>query len=145
MSSLSALKYKISVKRSYYAGVIIFLLYLSVILISYSIVAIYPLSLFLYLILILIALYAAKKSSGQQAELLLSESGLVERVVLGKVCSGKIGQHSFYNGFFIFLQLDIQHSIFTQKTTKQFITIYKDAISEEQYRLLARLINNERN
>ncbi|MCP5076811.1 MAG: hypothetical protein GY951_01965, partial [Psychromonas sp.] len=61
------------------------------------------------------------------------------------VYSGKIGQHSFYNGFFIFLQLDIQNSVFTQQTSKQFITIYKDAISEEQYRLLARLINSGRN
>ena len=144
MSSLNALKYKITVKRSYYAGIVIFLLYLFVILLSLPVVSIYPLSLFCYLLLFVIALYAAKNAHSQQAELLLSESGLIERIIGEKIYSGKIGQYSIYNGFFILLQLDIKSSVFTQEVTKQFIIIYKDAISEGQYRLLARLINSGR-
>jgi len=145
MSSLNALKYKITVKRSYYAGIAIFLLYFSAILLSFPVVPVSPLSLLFYLLLLLIALYAAKKAYSQQAELLLSESGLVERVVGNKSYNGRVGRYSVYNALFILLQLDIQNSVFTEQTSKQFITIYKDAISEEQYRLIARLINSGRN
>ena len=110
-----------------------FLLYFIVILLSLFAVSVSILVCVLYLILLSIALYATYTVYLQKAELLLSESGLVERVEEGKCYSGKIGQHSFYNGFFIFLQLDIKNSVFTEKTTKQFLTIYKDAISEEEY------------
>ncbi|WP_022940557.1 protein YgfX [Psychromonas hadalis] len=144
MLSSSALKYKISVKRSYCAGFVNFLLYLSVILMSLLVVSLNALSLFFYLILLAIAFVAARKAFLQQDELLLSESGALERVLASKVYSGKIGAHSFYNGFFIFLQLDIVGSPFAKKTSKQFLTIYKDAITEEQYRLIARLINSGR-
>jgi len=98
----------------------------------------------LYFILFCIALYAAKKSFVEQGWLLLSESGLVERKVNGKLFNGNIGHSSFYNGFFIFLQLDINSSIFSKKKSRQFMVIYKDAITHEQYRLLARLINSGR-
>lgn len=98
----------------------------------------------LYIILFLIAVFASKKSFSEQGELLFSESGLVERRAEGKYFNGKIGRYSFYNGFFIFLQLEITGTGFTKKSTKQFITIYKDAITDEQYRLLARLINSGR-
>lgn len=145
MSSLNALKYKVHIKRSYYAGAAIFLLYLFVILVSFRVVSASPVSLFLYLLLFLIAVYAANKAYQQQGELALSDSGLVECIAGDKTCSGKIGRYSLYNGLFIFLHLDIQNSAFTQQTSKHFITIYKDAISEEQYRLIARLINNGRN
>ena len=144
MSSSSALKYNVTVSPSYYAGIVVFLLYIivisfSLLLISFSIIACV-----LYLILLFIASYAAYKAYLQKAELLLSESGLIESVVEEKRTSGKIGLNSFYNGLFIFLQLDITDSVFTKKSTKQFIFIYKDAVNEEQYRLLARLINSGR-
>ena len=57
-------------------------------------------------------------------------------------CAGKLGKHSFYNGFLIFLQLDIEDTYSIGKTNRQFMVIYKDAISKKEYHLLARLINN---
>ena len=91
------------------------------------------------------ALYAARIAFLQQTELMMSESGLVERVVDDKRYGGKISNRSFYNGLFIFLVIEVNSAVMMGNNSKQFITIYNDAISEDQYRLLARLINSGRN
>ena len=144
MSSLNALKYKITVSRSYYAGIAVFLLYSSVIALTLLVTSLTPISLLLYLLLFAIACYSARKAFQQQDELLISESGLVERVLEDTRYHGKINGGSFYNGCFIFLKLDVKSTVMAGKEIKQFMTIYKDAISEEQYRLIARLINSGR-
>ena len=121
-----------------------FLLYSSVITATLLVTSFTFISLFLYILLFVIAFYSARKTFLQQYELLISESGLVERVVAGKRYHGKISTSSFYNGLFIFLKIEVKSTLISGKETKQFITIYKDAISEEQYRLLARRINSGR-
>lgn len=144
MSSLSALKYNISIRSSYYAGMVIFLLYSLVILLALFVAPLTNISLIFYCLLLLVALYAARKAYLQHDELLLSESGQLERRIGELRYHGQINAGSFYNGFFIFLKLDIKSAVFNEKKSTQFITIYKDAVSEEQYRLLARLIHNGR-
>ncbi len=145
MSSLNALKYKVTVSSSYCAGIVTFLLYSSVISLTLLVSSFTIISLFLYVLLFAIAFYAARRIFLQQDELLMSESGLVERVIADKRYHGKISNGSFYNGWFIFLKLEVKSTVMSGKTAKQYITIFKDAISEEQYRLLARLINSGRN
>lgn len=144
MSSLNALKYKITVTSSYYAGIAIFLLYSIVIALTLLVTSLTFTSLFFYLLLFATAFYNAWKTFQQQDELLISESGLVERVVADKRYHGKISRGSFYNGLFIFLKLNVKSTVLAGKNKKQYITIYKDAVSEEQFRLLARLINSGR-
>ena len=143
MSSLDALKYRVTTAPSYYAGAIIFLLYSIVISLTLFIIPLSPISLFFYLILFLIALIAANKAYKQSFEFRMSEFCLIEREVDGRLYNGKISDGSFYNGFVIFLKLEIKANILSDKKEKQFMTIYKDALSEEHYRLLARLINNK--
>ena len=95
--------------------------------------------------LLLIALIAAQKAYLHSAQFMLSESSLVERVIGDKTYYGKIGRGSFYNGFFIFLILEVTDSVVIGKSNKQFITLYSDAVTASDYRLLARLINSGRN
>jgi hypothetical protein len=144
MSSLNALKYKITITSSYYAGIVIFLLYSIVILLTLFVTSFSLISLLLYLLLFATALYAARKTFLQQDELLFSESGLVERMLAGTRYHGKISSGSFYNRLFIFLKIDVKSTVISGKNKPQFITIYKDAVDEEQFRLLARLINSGR-
>lgn len=143
MSSLNALKYKITVNRSYYAGAVIFLLYCIVIVATLFVVPLTINTSICYLLLFLIALYAAKKAYLQSDLFLVSETGLVERVVANKTYYGKISSGSFYNGFFMLLILEMSDSIFIKKSNKQFITLYNDAITASDYRLLARLISSK--
>jgi len=144
MSSLNALKYKIIVKRSYYAGAAIVLLYGMVIFLSLFVVPLTISSSIYYLPLLLIALIAGYKAYQQSDQFMLSESSLVERVIGDKTYYGSIGRGSFYNGLFIFLILDMSDSVVIDKSNKQFITLYRDAISQSDYRLLARLIHSGR-
>jgi len=145
MSSLNALKYKITIKRSYYAGAVNLLLYSVVIFSLQFVIPVTLSSSIFYFILLIIALIAAQKSYQQSDQFMLSESSLVERIIDEKSYYGKIGRGSFYNGFFIFLILEMSDRVITIKRSKQFIIIYNDAITKSDYRLLARLINSGRN
>jgi len=102
------------------------------------------LSLAVYVGLLVIACYATYQAYLQSEQFMLSESGLIEEVAEHQRYYGKISHHSFYNGFFIFLILDINENVFINKSNKRYITLYADAITESEYRLLARLINNGR-
>lgn len=144
MSFSNALKYKIVITPSYYAGVSVFLLYSIAILLALFVTPLSSFSLFFYLLLFLIALIAAKKAYNQSSEILVSESALVQRTLGGKQYHGKISEGSFYNHFFIFLQLKEMSSGLADKQARQYMTLYRDAISKEHYRLLARLINSGR-
>ena len=145
MSSLNALKYKITVRRSYYAAAVIFIFFCVVIITTLFVTPLSLLSSIFYIILLFIALYAAKKVYQQSSMFMLSESGLVERVIGDDVYYGKISSASFYNGFVIFLVLEISDSLIISSNHKQFIIIYNDAVSKSDYRLLARLIYSGRN
>jgi len=145
MSSLNALKYKIIIHRSYYAGAIIFLLYSMVIVATLFVTPVTAISSIFYGLLLLITLYASKKAYLQSTQFMLSESGMIERVIGDKPHYGKISRASFYNGFVIFLIIDINDSLPLDNRHKQFVIIYSDAVSEADYRLLARLINSGRN
>jgi len=145
MSSSNALKYKITIKRSYFAGAVNLLLYSIVILSLLFVVPFTLSSSIIYLLLVLIALIAAQKAYHQSDQFMLSESSLVERVIDDKTYYGSINSGSFYNGFFIFLILDMGENVLMDKSNKQFITLYCDAVTQSEYRLLARLINNGRN
>ena len=144
MLSSNALKYKITVTPSYYAGVLIFLLYSLVISLSFFVIPISSISIIFFLILFFLAFIAANKAYQQSFEFKLSESGEVEREVAGKVYHGKISEDSFYNGFILFLKFAVDRNILSGKKDKQLMIIYKDAVTEEQYRLLARVINSRR-
>lgn len=80
----------------------------------------------------------------QTSTFILSESGRLERELNGKTYYGEIHRASFYNGLFIFLVVEVTENPLSTKMSKQFITIYCDAIDKESYRLLARLINSGR-
>ncbi len=144
MSSLNALKYKITLNRSYYAGAITFMFYSIVIFFAFFVTPLTLLSSIFYLLLFLIALYAAKKAYLQSLSFMVSETGLVERTIGDRFYYGKISRSSFYNSGFIFLILEMSESLVIDKNEKQYITIYHDAITTSEYRLLARLINSGR-
>ena len=144
MSSLNALKYKITVNHSYYAGGAIFLLYSLVITAALFVTPFTFTSSFFYILLLLIALCAVKIGYLQSTQFMLSESGLVERLIGDRSWYGKIATGSFYNGVFIFLILEVSDNAVIGSTRKQFITIYNDAVTEGEYRLIARVINSGR-
>jgi hypothetical protein len=104
------------------------------------------LSLIFSLFLLMIAAYAGKKSHDQTYNLKLSDTGLVDAVCANKqLISGEISRSSFYNGFCLFIHLqsratDLANLITPKKPSHKFIVIYKDAVKEDEYRLLARLI-----
>ncbi|PKF60523.1 hypothetical protein CW745_14380 [Psychromonas sp. psych-6C06] len=141
MSSLNALKYKITVGRSFYAGVSIFLLYCAVIFLASLLVPLSLNSLFFYLTLSLIALYAAYQATSFSCSFRLSEAGHIEYSLNGSGYQGGVSPHSFYCHFFIFLIIDVKGRSLGDKSTKQVMVIYKDAVRTVDYRLLARLIN----
>lgn len=139
MSSSSALKYKIAIKPSYYAGVSFFLLYCFVISFTLFMTPLTMYSSVAYLLLFLIALGAGVKAYRYSGSLLVSESGLVELKLSNTFFKGKINSTSFYNGFLIFLKLK---STGLSLSDKEHVIIYRDAISDEHFRLLARLISS---
>lgn len=146
MSCSSALKYNICVSTSIYGGVFVFTLYSSLILLFLIVVELTWLSLILSLFLLMIAAYAGKKSHDQTYNLKLSDTGQVDVVFSNKqLMSGEISRSSFYNSFCLFIHLqsratDLSNLITPKKPTNKFIVIYKDAVQEDEYRLLARLI-----
>ncbi len=64
----------------------------------------------------------------------------------GRVIEGVISASSFYNGFCIFLKVKIDSSLLTfesQPKENGYLVIYRDSLSQEHYRLLARLIHTQ--
>jgi|GEM_PF-3329404 len=150
MLSSNALKYSVVVNTSVYGGVFVFMLYFSVILLSIWVVGVSWLSVPFFVLLLIIAIYGGKKAYGQIYNLKLSDSGLVSLISANNdLISAKISPSSFYNSFFLCIHLhnsptDIHYLINNKKRYNAFIVIYRDAVSEAEYRLLARLINSGR-
>jgi len=146
MSYSSALKYNICVNTSIYGGVFVFTLYSSLILLLLLIVELTWLSIILSLFLLVIAAYGGKQSYAQTYNIKVSDSGKIDLVFANKQSiSGEISSSSFHNGFCLFIHLQIRPTklsnlIIQKKPAKRFVVIYKDAVKEEEYRLLARLI-----
>ncbi len=145
MLSATTLKYKITGKRSRYAAIAVFALYCCVILLLLLIFSISWLTLPLYLLLLAIAVYGAGQAYRQRYLLELSDSGLVEVRMFadGRVISGIVSTSSFYNQLFLSLHLKNNPNdlLRPSDSKKQAIIIYRDAVSEAEYRLLARSIN----
>ncbi|HEY5716417.1 MAG TPA: protein YgfX [Psychromonas sp.] len=150
MPCSNALKYNISVTTSVYGGVVVFTLYFSLILFLQVIFELTWLSLIFSLFLLIIALFAGKNAYARTYQIKLNDTGKVAVVDANKqVNRGEIGSSSFYNGFCVFIHLQGSASDLSGPTTQKkhpakFIVIYKDAIKEDEYRLLARLINSGR-
>ncbi|MFT7052781.1 MAG: hypothetical protein ACJAU1_000331 [Psychromonas sp.] len=147
MSYSSALKYNICVNTSLYGGVFVFTLYSSLILLLLLVVELTWLSVILSLFLLLIAAYGGRQSYAHTYNIKLSDTGKIDVIFANKqLLCGEISASSFYNGFCLCILLqsrptDLSNLIIPQKPTKRFIVIYKDAVKEDEYRLLARLIN----
>lgn len=150
MLSSNALRHSFAVNTSFYGGVFVFMLYFFVVLLSLLVVELSWLSAPFFVFLLIIAFVGGKKASGQVYNLKLSDSGLVEVISENNdLISAKISPSSFYNSFFLCLHLqknvnDISNLINNKKFSNSFIVIYRDAVSEAEYRLLARLINTGR-
>ena len=145
MLSSSTLKYNITVNSSLYAAIFVFALYCSVILLLLLIFNISWLTFPLFILLLGVAVYGAGKAYRQRYHLKLSDSGRVEvrASANGKLTSGLVSASSFYNAFFLSLHLKNNPNDFSSLNhrKKLSVVIYRDAVSESEYRLLARLIN----
>ena len=143
MQSAHTLKHSISVNPSLYAAVLVFSLYGLVIILLLLIFKISWLTSPLFVLLLFIAAYGARKSYLQRYQLKISDSGRVEFLVDGIFISGVVSASSFYNALFISLSLEDNPDDFIvpNKHSKYTAVIYRDAISEPEYRLLARVIN----
>lgn len=147
MLSSNALKYSLVINPSVYAGIAVFSLYFSLVLLLLLIFNISWLSLPFLILLLLVAIYGAQKACRKSYTLKLSDSGVIEVLFAnGDLITGKISPSSFYNSLFLSLHLINSASDFSKKNSlkKKYqsrIVIYRDAIGEPEYRLLARLIN----
>lgn len=143
MLSSSTLKYNITVTRSLYAAVFVFTLYCSVILLLLLIFSASWLTFPLFVFLLALAFYGGGKAYRQRYQLKLSDSGRVEVSANGEVINGVVSAASFYNALFLSLHLkNNPYDFSTPSNSKIFsIVIYRDAVSESEYRLLARLVN----
>lgn len=143
MQSATILKHSLHVKRSFYAGIVVFALYGGAISLLLLFIGITWLTSPLFIVLFCVALYGARKAYLQTSLLTLSDVGYVEVEVNGKLKVGFVSRTSFYNGFFISLHVEPNNDDFIKESSGKpfFIVIYRDAVSEFEYRLLARTIN----
>ncbi len=143
MSSSSALKHNISVNTSIYGGVFIFAVYS--IIPFYLLIVFQPfwLSLTYSLPLFTLAYLSARKTYKLCYQLKVNELSEVElKYSRGKLIQATISKVSIYNRFCIYLVLEEKNMLIGQaKAKRKSIVIYRDAVSEANYRLLARLIN----
>ena len=160
------LKYKISTKRSWLKSGFVFLLHLTLLLLLFA-TASSTLYLLALALLFFISIYNSYKAFTVQYILNLNEIGDVEireieaeniepsatkPKVTGsdgvkisseaKKIRGTLSKGSFYNSFvfFLLIKYDKTPTILTKvKRHKYFIVLFKDAISENELRLLARI------
>jgi len=143
MLSATTLTHSIYVKRSIYAGIVVFAFYSIAILLLLLFIGITWLTAALYFVLFGIALYGARKACLPISLLKLSDAGYIEVEVKGELKVGFVSRSSFYNGLFISLNIEPNKDDFLSGGDDKafFIVIYRDAVSEHEYRLLARMIN----
>lgn len=153
MLSCSALKYKVVVQRSFYAGVVVTGLYSSLILLILLVFnsSLSSLSSLPFIIaLFMVAFYGGKKAYMQRHIVKLSEAGDINVSFNGgDYIEAQMSSSSFYNRMFLFVHLQKKISltnsdINTLDKRHANVLIFKDAVSDEEYRLLARIINSKR-
>lgn len=149
MSSANTLKHKITVSCSFYGALFVFSLYLALIVLALLLFGISWLTFPIIIALLSLAGYGGGKQYLQQCQLQLSDSGLIEVVEKsGETISAEVSERSFYNSLFIALRLqhkrDDLYLIVRKKLPHNYLMIYRDAVSEPEYRFLARLINSRR-
>jgi len=143
MPSLNTLKYNVTVKPSRYAAYLVFSLYGVVLVLLLWIFGLSWLTLPIFIILLMIASYGARKAYQQTYALKLSDSGRIEVFINGSLISGVIANASFYNGYFISLKIVKERGelFIVRERENKAIVVYRDAVSDAEYRLLARVIN----
>jgi len=143
MQSAQTLIHNIDVKHSIYAGSVVFALYALPIALLLLFVGITWLSAPLFLMLCGIALYGVRNAYLQTSLLKLSATGYIEVNLNGELKVGFISRTSFYNGCFMSLNVVSRHDDFLLGNPDKsfFVVIYRDAVDEFEYRLLARMIN----
>jgi len=143
MPSVITLIHSIDVKCSIYAGIVVIGLYAVAISILLLFTGITWLTAPLFMLLWGIAFYGARKAYLQHSFLKLNDTGYIEVEVNGEVKSGMISRASYYNGLFISLNIEPNADDFSQAANGKsfFIVVYRDAVREFEYRLLARMIN----
>jgi len=143
MQSLNTLKYNVTVKPSRYAAYLIFSLYGIVLALLLWIFGVSWLTLPIFIILLMLASHGARKAYQQTCVLRLSDSGRIEVLIDGELVAGVIADTSFYNGYFISLKVVKENSelFIARERNNKPIVVYRDAVSDDQYRLLARVIN----
>lgn len=138
------LKHNIKIQPSFYAGCVVFSLYFFIILSLLLFSGVSWLSTPLYICLCLWAVKATRKVAQCHYQVQISEAGDLQiKNEKGKIRKGKIKTSSYYNRFFLSLHLQ-QNDTLLQKKSDYSILIYRDALSDPEYHLLARLINTER-
>ena len=143
MQSLNTLKYNVAVKPSRYAAYLVFSLYGVVLVLLLWIFGLSWLTVPIFIILLMIASYGARKAYQQTYALKLSDSGRIEVPIKGDLISGVIANASFYNGYFISLKIVKENSelFIARERENKTVVVYRDAVSNAEYRLLARVIN----
>ncbi|WP_413691827.1 protein YgfX [Psychromonas sp. KJ10-2] len=143
MSSLSALKYKISTDPSVIAKVLAITLLLLSAIILYLLWGVGWFSALLLIIYILVSAYFVCSSVQLPFSCLLSDAGHIE-ISEPKQLIGVIDRRSFYNAWVMFLCVEQVDALLVEvkhdNPRKWFIVFY-DSVTEQEYRLLARLIN----
>jgi hypothetical protein len=96
------------------------------------------------LIALCFAAYVALLESRKTFLFTISENGEIafHSPALGFV-EGKIKHSSFYNGLFLFIHIAHKRRLVDKsKNRSSSLVIFRDALSEADYRLIARLINH---
>lgn len=147
MSSSSALNYNIQNKPSLFAKVLVVMFFLSnagFLLLMWGVGWFSFLFLMVYLAASIYFVYWLKLLP---FACLLSNAGNIEIKQPIQV-TGNISSRSFYNGWVVFLCIEITDALLVSskqkhnKPRKWFVVFY-DSVSEKEYRLLARLIHSK--
>lgn len=139
MSSSNALKYDINISASLYRGAFILFLYSFPLMLIVSVFHSF-LAYALCFVFFIVALYISIKESKKTGGFRISEDALVEF----EDCSSRLSikKSSFYNGVFLYLSLQHKKGLIEKTSTApNRLVIFRDSISEQDYRLIARLIN----
>ena len=147
MSSSSALNYNIQSTHSFIANVLAIITLLFSAILLFLLWGVGWFSVVFLIAYILTSFYLVQSSTLLPFSCALSETGNIE-INKPMVIAGKINPRSFYNGWIILLCVEATDKLLVKqlqhnKPRKWFIVFY-DSVTEEDYHLLARLINSAR-
>jgi hypothetical protein len=147
MSSSSALNYNIQSTASFIAKLLAIITLLFSALILFLLWGVGWFSVIFLTIYILTSFYLVQSLSLLPFSCSLAETGNIE-IKKPTHIAGNIHSRSFYNGWIILLCVEVADKLLVKelqhnKPRKWFIVFY-DSVTEEEYHLLARLINSAR-